>query len=77
MFVAKLFDLAELVHFQARVLRLPSVVCLLCDPHFRTNSAIGTPTSACFSTDTICSTENFFLMAKSLCPLKGLVLPKY
>jgi hypothetical protein len=45
--------------------RMSPAVCSLI-PTLRMSSATGTPTSACFSTPTICSTENRFFFTHNL-----------
>jgi hypothetical protein len=57
----ELFALPDLIRLQPLVLFLPAIQRLLGDPTWRISSATGTPTSACFSTATICSTEKRFL----------------
>ena len=69
--IPQLLQLSDLIHLKANVLGLPVIKFPFADPNLRISSAIGTPTSACFRTDTICYTENFFFMAKSLRPLKS------
>ena len=51
---------ANLIHFQTGVLRLPPVKCLFADPCLADHLVTGTPTSACFKTPIICSTLNRF-----------------
>src|SRR5262245_2194751 len=72
----QLLELTHLVGLKPGVLLLPAIERLLRDPTRRITSATGRPSSACFSTATICSTDNRFLFTANLPPPLRLSLPE-
>src|ERR1700730_391939 len=64
-----------MIGFQPHVLILPPVEGLSVIPARRHTSTTATPTSTCFNTPTICSTEKRFLLTANL-PSSGQILPE-
>jgi hypothetical protein len=73
-FIGQLLEFARLVRFQTGIFLLPAIKSLFRDAGLADEVGDRQPSSACFTTATICSTEKRFLFMAPIPPsLRGKV----